>query len=548
MEWPTRQNGSPARPKTGGSSSHNDGGPTGTITLAHTGLITRVDRKAADLLGTRQGEIQGKPFTLFVERAELAVFFSHWNKLLSTFKNQLFEITLKGAAHKTRLECSTTRGPSGKIKAIQIVLAGRSDQPPATEPPVQPAQDLPALIFAISSGIGAADAKHLDRSIEDALGRIGLFAEADHCFIHTLNRSSKRLDPACEWRRQPQSGKHPAAGSKSIPLSKVRRIMSRLRRDRIMTFHDAAQLDPVERNELPAWPGGGTGAGIFYFICPSSVPVGVVGVTRKAARSRWSEECESLVRFFGDFMAGRLLSQAHITSPADPRRGDRPASGSPTAGAPERPGIIGGFKQKSAPPQIRRSQWETDLDAPQTWSKAPAVERSMTFEPSDDDKADIHLPVLPGDDRQVILSCPDCGKQKPVPLKQLTALGSAISATCPCARRFTILFDRRKVPRRTVRLEAIVTRVGDAASIADRPRKLGWMVIKDLSREGLRLASVNARHLNPGDLLMVQFNLDNSSRTLIEKLARVASINGDEVGCRFEVIDRHDITLGFYLM
>jgi hypothetical protein len=74
------------------------------------------------------------------------------------------------------------------------------------------------------------------------------------------------------------------------------------------------------------------------------------------------------------------------------------------------------------------------------------------------------------------------------------------------------------------------------------------MAIKDLSKGGLRMASVNARNIHPGDLLMVRFNLDNSTNTLIQKRVQVISVNGDEVGCRFEEADPHDTDLGFYLM
>jgi PAS domain-containing protein len=97
MKQPPGQTGSAAGPKVGGSGGL-DGGPIGAIVLAGSGLITRIDRKAADLLGTRQNEAQGKSFNLFVERSELALFYSHWNKLLSTSENQLFEITLHAAS------------------------------------------------------------------------------------------------------------------------------------------------------------------------------------------------------------------------------------------------------------------------------------------------------------------------------------------------------------------------------------------------------------------------------------------------------------------
>jgi len=47
---------------------------------------------------------------------------------------------------------------------------------------------------------------------------------------------------------------------------------------------------------------------------------------------------------------------------------------------------------------------------------------------------------------------------------------------------------------------------------------------------------------------MVRFNLDNPSRALIHKTARVITVGRHGVGCSFEGADKYDITLGFYFM
>jgi PAS domain-containing protein len=67
----------------------------GTLILARSGLITEVNQRALDMLGCNQKEMQGKPFSLFVERSDLVIFFSRLNELISTEKKQSFEIKLK---------------------------------------------------------------------------------------------------------------------------------------------------------------------------------------------------------------------------------------------------------------------------------------------------------------------------------------------------------------------------------------------------------------------------------------------------------------------
>ena len=56
------------------------------------------------------------------------------------------------------------------------------------------------------------------------------------------------------------------------------------------------------------------------------------------------------------------------------------------------------------------------------------------------------------------------------------------------------------------------------------------MVVKNLSKTGLKFVSKHPELLKAGDRLSVRFNLDNSNRSLIEKLARVKFIHENAVG------------------
>jgi hypothetical protein len=76
----------------------------------------------------------------------------------------------------------------------------------------------------------------------------------------------------------------------------------------------------------------------------------------------------------------------------------------------------------------------------------------------------------------------------------------------------------------------------------------GPMVVTNLSKTGLKFAAEKASLLRIGDRVHLRFYLDNSSKTLIKKPARVKSIRGDTVGCEFIGSDRYDVTLGFYFL
>ncbi|MBW1814083.1 MAG: PAS domain-containing protein [Deltaproteobacteria bacterium] len=87
----------------------------GSITLARSGLITLVGQKTLDMLGYDQGEMHGKPFSLFVESADLVIFFSRLNEMLSGAKKQSFEIALKRKNKNNiyvQLECWAECRPS----------------------------------------------------------------------------------------------------------------------------------------------------------------------------------------------------------------------------------------------------------------------------------------------------------------------------------------------------------------------------------------------------------------------------------------------------
>ena len=146
------------------------------------------------------------------------------------------------------------------------------------------------------------------------------------------------------------------------------------------------------------------------------------------------------------------------------------------------------------------------------------------------------------------MTCPHCGIQESVALGQFGKLGNAVDVECPCRRRFTAVLEKRRAHRKSVHLEGFFTIAGEYGPNDTKGSIWGRMIVKNLSKTGLRFFSKRVELLHPGDTLMVRFNLDNSNNALIHKQAQIVSINDQEVGCRFQGADQYDITLGFYFI
>jgi len=531
---------------------------TGDITLARSGLITRVNRNALDILGYEQSEMQGKPFSIFVEHADLVIFFSHLNELQSSAKKQSLEIRLKHKENKgvyVKLECNMDKISSAPDDPIHIFLTDITAKHQAAEQ-MQTQQDLLGLIFAITNNISNVSTEHLDQSIEDALKKICLFTKADRGFIYRMNRPAFRLDPLYEWRQPVASLEGVKVKPRAVSLSKLKHIMLRLRQEKKIVVADTATLEPEVREELRHWHHIDMKAIICHIIYSEKEPMGVIGVARQTSHEEWEPHCDELVKFFGGFVSSRL----HV--PADtPKTADKPQTVAAWPGKQRLkfrsdtpvdnvdisdidPGLDEEMKRMTPPLEI---EVEPEADPIPI---SPVASQSMRLEKIADDNnhGENKQSVFPRGDGLVLLTCPHCGIQEPVSVDQFDQLGNAVRVTCPCKNRFNVMLEKRRFFRKTVRLDGYFSLSQESESNEASNTTWGPMVVTDISKTGLQFTSRKANLIHLGDLLMVRFNLDNENQSLIHKPARVISVSGQEVGCQFEGADNYDITLGFYFM
>jgi len=140
--------------------------------------------------------------------------------------------------------------------------------------------------------------------------------------------------------------------------------------------------------------------------------------------------------------------------------------------------------------------------------------------------------------------CPKCQNSKRVNVSKYAALDKVIKVKvkCPCGYAYTSILEKRKKYRKETRLHGIFVRIVDGREVQS-----GLMTVRDLSLNGMKLV-INGDHgCVPGDLIQVEFHLDDTQRSLVRKKAIIRNINGSEIGTELAPTESVDKALGFYL-
>ncbi len=528
----------------------------GTVSLARSGLITQIDQKALDLLGYRNDEMQNKPFSLFVARVDMVIFFSHWNELLSQSKTQSFEIALKqknGTTVFISLDGRVPSRSSGSAGDIQLIF-NKGNVKRLVSDQMQYQQDMLNLIFSATDSISTVSKKHLDQSIEDTLKKICLLAKADRCFIYAVNRRLRCLELIYLWCQPSSTPLGDSAKLRCIPLKAIKRAIVKLRQEQAYIINDVNDLPPAERKELQAWHQIEQGAVMCHLIYTESgtPPVGVIGLARDNANGKWQPNNIALVKFFGQIASVRLPlldrvknSTTHpLSAPQNP---PFPKKQSPI----EPHDKVVTIDQKRSRSYLSTKQNTADAKRNRSARRSkylPDKSRPMRIEKLEDPLQVDQQTVFTRDDGLVLLTCPRCGLQESIHLGKFDKFGNAISVICPCKKHFAAVLEKRHAFRKSVNLSGFFSIKSDLEKRDADESIWGPMVVKDISKLGLRFSSQQSNLVHSGDLLMVRFNLDNSNKALIHKAARVISTVDDEIGCQFEGADSYDITLGFYFI
>ena len=139
--------------------------------------------------------------------------------------------------------------------------------------------------------------------------------------------------------------------------------------------------------------------------------------------------------------------------------------------------------------------------------------------------------------------CPKCERTTIADVSAYKNIEKAVklNAKCTCGHRYSVLLERRKYYRKATNLPGNLR-----AGKSKFP-----MIVKDLSRTGLKLELRNPVKFEKDQILDVEFHLDDAQNSLIQQPIRVRSSTGQTVGAEFSALDPGDSNykaIGFYLL
>lgn len=138
--------------------------------------------------------------------------------------------------------------------------------------------------------------------------------------------------------------------------------------------------------------------------------------------------------------------------------------------------------------------------------------------------------------------CPKCEVSRTANVKKLlkSEIKIKINCKCKCGHQFKAIIERRKFFRKDIELPGFFYSLND--------QKKTFMVVWDISRSGCKL-KINPMNntFSAGERVYIEFNLDDSSNSLIRKEATIRTSKGKYIGLEFDSIEQYD-KLGRYLM
>jgi predicted RNA-binding Zn-ribbon protein involved in translation (DUF1610 family) len=132
-----------------------------------------------------------------------------------------------------------------------------------------------------------------------------------------------------------------------------------------------------------------------------------------------------------------------------------------------------------------------------------------------------------------VFKCPKCGVTRAEDMTAHQSLGKTIKTkcTCKCGHTFivTVIMEKRKYYRKDTNLPGQFSTIGNEAS--------GLMTVKNVSLSGLRFKLNEKKKLNIGDRVNVEFTLDDTQRSVIQKEAEIKAIKDLNIDAEFTDVD-----------
>ena len=150
-------------------------------------------------------------------------------------------------------------------------------------------------------------------------------------------------------------------------------------------------------------------------------------------------------------------------------------------------------------------------------------------------------------ENKVIIKCPKCSKTSPTDAKQFITSKREVKGKikCPCGESFSFVIERRKNFRKQISIPGRYKITAPSSKSTT-----GNMVVKDISKTGLKITPIGSCTFLEGDKLLLEFKLDDKQFTEIKIEGVVVNVMGNQIGVKFCIKDPYDPNLkaiGFYL-
>jgi hypothetical protein len=150
--------------------------------------------------------------------------------------------------------------------------------------------------------------------------------------------------------------------------------------------------------------------------------------------------------------------------------------------------------------------------------------------------------IFIGGKSHVVIMCLNCGREKTLDVSKLKEVSKKVRVKCSCGNAFEVVFEKRANYRKKAHLPGYYSKAGPSG-------RMDEMVVLNISRTGVGMEVYGTNGINQGDVLKVEFRLDNAPETPIKAEVVVKNVNGKYVGGEFCFMEEHaKRTLGFYLM
>ncbi len=146
-------------------------------------------------------------------------------------------------------------------------------------------------------------------------------------------------------------------------------------------------------------------------------------------------------------------------------------------------------------------------------------------------------------DNIATFQCPECKAARAVNVSKYKKAEKAVKVKCKCNKcghSHSVLLERRVFVRKETRFNGVF--YSDSNGRKDK----GRIVVTDLSRSGLKFSLSFKQDFMLGDVIMVEFELDDVDGSMIRREVIIRNIMGLNIGAEFKSVDHYD-KLGSYL-